>query len=156
MYRHVSLMETILHHIWVWMTVINQIVESHRALVCSALDKIKKIFKRYTFKTWGRTHPKNSIKGLVFFYRGKLTKSLGKTLSNSLLKFPSLNHHWLKHRSKSYRVPHSGFCFAGLYPEANQPPRDPFNLLSQSTLLLRQCRRPILFGYFVRLNIIMC
>ena len=44
---------------------------------------------------------------------------LGETLSNSTLKFHFSNRHWLKHRSKSHRVPHSGLCFADLSVEAN-------------------------------------
>ena len=52
---------------------------------------------------------------------------LGETLSNSSLRFPFPNRHWLKHWSKSHRVSHSGLCFASLHTETDQPLQDTFD-----------------------------
>ena len=114
----------------------------------------RKIVKRYSFKTWERTPRMNFIKGAVFPHQGKFTKLLREILSNSTFRFPSLNHHWLKYRSKSHRVPYGGLCFVGLSLETNQLPQDSSGPLPQSTLLLRQKRvsTPILNFQHQNLN----
>ena len=134
---HRIYVETNSHHIWVWMTVINQIAKY-----------IKYLLNRHTTveeDLKGDTHlwPKDGAWGSYIRTRDIPIKVsslilLGETLSNSRLRFLFPNCHWLKHRSKSHRVSHGGLCFVGLSLEANQPSQDSSGLPSQSTLLLRQ------------------
>ena len=80
--------------------------------------------------------PGELYKRAVFPYWGRFTNSLKKLCHFNDSGSSYQSYYWFRHRSKSHRVPHDGFCFADYSFTDDQLPQDLFNPPFEHTSLL--------------------